>query len=57
MQGDDELQDIIILVLEVMLLIIKIGVNPEEATRTTANKHGVEFSRLWENIPPKWRHK
>lgn len=55
MRGDNILQEIVILVLEVLLLIIKMKVTPEEATRATADKYGLAFSRLWEAIPKRWK--
>jgi hypothetical protein len=51
MKGCVILQEIIILVLEVILLIIKMSVSPEEATRATAEKYGVSFSKLWQAVP------
>lgn len=55
MKGDNLLKEIIVLVLEVILLIIKMKVSPEEATRATADKYGVAFSKLWEAIPKHWK--
>ncbi|MBZ9633388.1 hypothetical protein [Clostridium sp. FP1] len=49
------MQEIIVLVLEVILLIIKMRVSPEEATRATADKYGVAFSKLWEAVPKRWK--
>lgn len=46
-----DLVELIVLVLEVVLLIIKLKVNPEDAARATAEKHGVAFARLWRAIP------
>ena len=50
-----ELVELVVLVLEVFILIIKLKVSPEEATRTTAQKHHVAFEKLWEALPKKWR--
>lgn len=55
MKGDNVVHEIVILVLEIILLIIKLGASPEEATRATAKKHGVEFSKLWDAVPRKWK--
>ena len=49
------MQEIIILVLEVILLILKMKFSPEEATRATAEKYNVEFSKLWEAVPKRWK--
>lgn len=55
MRGDNAVQEIVILVLEIILLIIKLGASPEEATRATAIKHGIEFSKLWKAVPKRWK--
>jgi hypothetical protein len=55
MKGEDILQEIIIMVLEVILLIIRVKVSPEDATRATSKKYGVEFSKLWEAVPKRWK--
>lgn len=55
MKGDNIVQEIIIVVLEVILLIIKMRVSPEEATRATSAKYGVPFSTVWEAVPKKWK--
>ncbi|MGV8980538.1 hypothetical protein [Clostridium sp.] len=47
--------EIIVLVLEVILLIIRVKVTPEEATRATAEKYDVEFSKLWQAVPKRWK--
>lgn len=49
------LQEIIILVLEVILLILKMKITPEDDTRATADKYGVDFSKLWEAVPKRWK--
>jgi len=55
LKGDKILQEIIILVLEVIFLILKMKCSPEEATRTTAEKYNVEFSKLWEAVYKKMK--
>lgn len=55
MRGEIKVQEIIILVLEAVLLIIKMSVSPEEATRATAEKYGVSFSKLWRAMPKRWK--
>lgn len=47
--------ELVVLVLEVILLVIKLKITPEEATRTTAEKHGVAFARLWRAMPKHWK--
>lgn len=49
------MQEIMILVLEVILLILKMRYTPEETTRETANKYNVPFSKLWEAVPKSWK--
>ena len=49
------MKEIIILVLEVILLILKMRFSPEEATKATAEKYGVPFSTLWEAVPRRWK--
>lgn len=49
------MQEIMILVLEVILLILKMRCTPEEATRETAEKYNVPFSKLWEAVPKRWK--
>ncbi len=55
MKGDVKLEELIILVLEVILLIIRLKLTPEEATRYTAEKNGVAFSKLWRVVPKRWK--
>lgn len=47
--------ELIVLVLEVILLVIKLKISPEDAARATAEKHGVAFARLWRAIPKHWK--
>ncbi|WP_181246114.1 MULTISPECIES: hypothetical protein [Clostridium] len=49
------MQEIMILVLEVILLILKMKLSPQEATRETAEKYNVPFSKLWEAVPKSWK--
>jgi hypothetical protein len=53
-KGGQILHEIIILVLEIILLILK-GFNPTEATRATSEKYGVAFSKLWNALPVRWK--
>lgn len=46
---------IILLVLEVILLVLKTGMTPEEATRTTANNYGADYSKIWEAVNKRWK--
>lgn len=50
-----KLKEIVILILEVTILILKMKLSPEEATRITAEKYGVDFSDLWEFVSKKWK--
>ncbi|WP_297426065.1 hypothetical protein [Clostridium sp.] len=49
------MQEIMILVLEVILLILKMRCSAEDATRETSEKYGVPFSKLWEAVPKHWK--
>lgn len=49
------MQEIMILVLEVILLILKMRFSAEDATRETAAKYNVPFSKLWEAVPKRWK--
>lgn len=42
--------ELVVLVLEVILLVVKMKLSPEEATRTTAERYGVSFSTLWKAV-------
>ena len=54
-KGGKLLQEIIILVLDVILLILKLKISPEDATHATATKHGIPFSKLWNAVPKYWK--
>ncbi|WP_242396680.1 hypothetical protein [Clostridium butyricum] len=49
------MKEFIALVLEVILLILKMNISPEEATRTTAEKYNVSYQKLWNKIPKRWK--
>lgn len=44
------MQEIMVLILEIILLMLKAGISKEEATRATASKFGMDFSELWEAV-------
>jgi len=48
-------EEILILVFEVILLILKMKFSPQEATKATAEKYNVPFSKLWEAVPRRWK--
>lgn len=49
------MQEIMVLILEIVLLIIKTGISKEEAVRKTANKYGVDYMDLWESVRRHWK--
>lgn len=49
-------QEIVILALEILLLIIKLIVNPEDAIKIKAEMHGVSCSKLWRAVPKRLKN-
>ncbi len=49
------MKKIIILVLEILLIAIKTGATPEDVTRETAKRYGVEFCDLWREVEKRYK--